>query len=328
MASALHRIKVTHNKKYTASGTKSYVYLLHKWGFEPTKPGPYYLSNKISQGKHGPFAQQRRVLAKSQTVSSEDGTPATGGVVVRKCTHPTLPLWEKCTSGTAYKTVQTSDDLQNDSMYLCPVSIGSPPQKFMLDFDTGSADLWVWSTELPSPTKSDTSHGIFDPKTSSTFKHRPGSSWQISYGDSSSASGIVGTDHVTVGGLAIKDQAVELAKKMSPEFVRNTGDGLLGLAFGKINTVKPSPVSTPVENMISQKDISESMELFTCKLGSWRDADEPDRGQSFYTFGYIDQPTVKQSGQDIYYTNIDNSNGFWQINSTSASVNGQTIDRS
>ena len=39
--------------------------------------------------------------------------------------------------------VQTSD-IQNDSMYLCPVTIGEGAGKVTvhLDFDTGSSDLW------------------------------------------------------------------------------------------------------------------------------------------------------------------------------------------
>jgi len=35
-------------------------------------------------------------------------------------------------------------DIQNDSMYLCPVTIGVAPNAVTvnLDFDTGSSDLW------------------------------------------------------------------------------------------------------------------------------------------------------------------------------------------
>lgn len=92
-----------------------------------------------------------------------------------------------------------------------------------------------------------------------------GSSWKISYGDGSSASGTVGTDNVTIGGLTIKNQAIELANQMSTSFQQGTGDGLLGLAWPAINTVTPKPVATPVENMITQNDIPESAELFTAK---------------------------------------------------------------
>lgn len=67
---------------------------------------------------------------------------------------------------------------------------------------------------------------------------------------------------------------------------------------------------------------------FWLRLGSWRDADEPDKGESFYTFGYIDQDTITASGQEIFYTPIDNSEGFWMFDSTSAIVNGQTVDQS
>jgi hypothetical protein len=115
---------------------------------------------------------------------------------------------------------------------------------------------------------------------------------------------------------------------LSDQFVQGTGDGLLGLAWGNINTVTPTRVQTPVENMITQTDIPKDAELFTAYLGSWKDANDADKGESFYTFGYIDQPTVTKSGTDIYYTPVDNSQGFWTVDSTSATVNGTSVDQS
>ena len=133
---------------------------------------------------------------------------------------------------------------------------------------------------------------------------------------------------MTIGGLTIKNQAVELANKMSDQFAQDAGDGLLGLAWGNINTVTPKPVATPVENMITQDDVPKTAELFTVKLGSWRDTNEADKGASFYTFGYIDDATVKASGQSISYTPVDNSQGFWMFDSASATVNGKTVHQS
>lgn len=182
---------------------------------------------------------------------------------------------------------------------------------------------------MPSVTLSQhKGHTVFDPSKSSSFKKKDGSTWRISYGDGSSAAGIVGNDDVNLGGVVVKDQAIELADNMSDQFASGAGDGLLGLAFSSINTVKPDAVATPVENMITQSDIPKTSALFTAKLGSWRDANEPDKGESFYTFGYIDQDTVKDSGEEIYYTPIDKSQGFWLFDSASATVNGKSITRS
>lgn len=190
-----------------------------------------------------------------------------------------------------------------------------------LDFDTGSADLWVWSTELSKSVQSQgvsAGHKIFDPSKSSTWKTSSGSTWQISYGDGSSASGTVGTDTLNLGGLAVENQAIELSNKLSDSFVQNQGSGLLGLAFGSINTVKPTAVSTPVENMISQQDIPKTAELFTAFLAG-------SNANSFYTFGFIDQDAAGSA--DIQYVPVDNSQGFWQVESASAKVNDQTISR-
>lgn len=52
-------------------------------------------------------------------------------------------------------------------------------------------------------------------------------------------------------------------------------------------------------------------------------------GQSFYTFGFIDHDTVTAAGaSEPNYADVDNSQGFWQIQSTSATINGDTITRS
>jgi Eukaryotic aspartyl protease len=88
-------------------------------------PGPYFQTNKVSHTGHQSLlsrisgkAHLSRVLVKKTGPNEDD----TGEV--------------------------TADDQQNDSMYLCEVDIGTPPQKFMLDFDTGSSDLWVRSASL------------------------------------------------------------------------------------------------------------------------------------------------------------------------------------
>lgn len=144
------------------------------------------------------------------------------------------------------------------------------------DFDSGSSDLWCWSTDLPQSTQTaGKGHTIFDPSKSSTFKATSGSTWNISYGDGSSASGTVGTDNIEIGNITVKNQAVELATQLSSQFTQDTtSDGLLGLAWGSINTVKPDPVQTPVANMITQDDIPQTAELFTVFMGSVKDANE------------------------------------------------------
>lgn len=102
----------------------------------------------------------------------------------------------------------------------------------------------------------------------------------------------------------------------------------MGLAWDNINTVTPGPASTPIQSAISQGIISQDSALFTAYLGSWRDANGADKGESFYTFGYIDQSILQDSGvTEPYYTPVNNSQGFWQFDSASATVNGKTIDR-
>ncbi|OCH94481.1 acid protease [Obba rivulosa] len=210
----------------------------------------------------------------------------------------------------------TEHEVPAHTEYVVPVTIGTPGVTLNLDFDTGSSDLWVWSSELAGEGKRESkAHAIYDPSKSSTAKKTEGT-WNISYGDGSSASGNVYTDNVTVAGITIKGQAVELAKNLSSSFLSDGGnDGLLGLAWPAINTVQPQPVATPVENMMKQKLVDP--QVFTVKLGHGDEA-------SFYSFGFIDKTVTSQP---ISYASVDNSQGFWQVPSTSWTINGEEQNR-
>lgn len=77
--------------------------------------------------------------------------------------------------------------------------------------------------------------------------------------------------------------------------------------------------------MIIQKDIPASSALWSVYLGSVKDIDDPDHGKSFYTFGSYDESIVKASKQEIAWTNVDSTQGFWMFDSESVTVNGKTL---
>lgn len=134
-----------------------------------------------------------------------------------------------------------------------------------------------------------------------------GSTFSITYGDGSGASGTVGTDTVDIGGATVQNQAVELANKVSTSFVQDTNsNGLVGLAFSKLNTVKPAQQKTFFDNIAAQLD--EPVMTASLKSGS---------NTGSYQFGTID--TTKFTG-NLANISIDSTRGFWEFNSAAFSV--------
>lgn len=186
-----------------------------------------------------------------------------------------------------------------DAEYLCPVNVGGTTM--MLDFDTGSADLWVFSNLLSASQRS--GHAYYTPSSSAT---RTSSTWRISYGDGSGAAGVVYDDTVTVGGVTATSQAVEAATSISSAFQQDQdNDGLLGLAFSSINTVTPTRATTFFDTVKSQ--LAAPLFAVTLKKGA----------PGTYDFGYID--SSKYTGT-LNYVNVITTNGFWEFTATGYAV--------
>ncbi|KAI0453899.1 secreted aspartic proteinase precursor [Xylaria acuta] len=192
-----------------------------------------------------------------------------------------------------------------DSEWLTPVQIGTPAQTLNLDFDSGSSDLWVFSSD--TSTRYVNGQTLYNPSKSSTSKKLTNGKWSIAYGDGSSSSGIVYTDVVTIGGLSVANQAVESAQTVSSSFTQESNlDGLLGLAFSTLNTVTPTQQKTWFDNIKGSLD--SPIFAVDFKVGGV---------PGTYDFGFID--SAKHTGA-ITYASVSTRQGFWEFSASGYAV--------
>lgn len=94
-----------------------------------------------------------------------------------------------------------------ETLYYCNVALGTPEQSLRLVLDTGSSDLWcnaANSTLCSSQPNACSASGTYDASSSSTYSF-VSSDFNISYADTSGASGDYVTDTLHIGGAAIMD---------------------------------------------------------------------------------------------------------------------------
>lgn len=139
----------------------------------------------------------------------------------------------RATSGTTEVT------LTNQYLYYsAEIELGTPSQKIDILIDTGSADLWVYSSSNPycaseSQLESSSNSGnlvnctqAFDYKKSSTFSfNETGIDFYITYGDDSFADGRWGTDVFKIGDITLNNCSVAVA------LMANSTTPILGIGY-------------------------------------------------------------------------------------------------
>lgn len=186
-----------------------------------------------------------------------------------------------------------------DAQYFGPITIGTPPQQFVVIFDTGSANLWVPSIKCRSIAC--LRHAKYDSSASSTFQPN-GSAFAIMYG-SGAVEGIINSDKINLGGLEIDNQQFgETLKEPGLVFAFGKFDGILGLAFSEISVNKIVP---PFYNMLEKGLISKG--IFSVWLSSGGKSSAAEGGEIL--FGGID---ASHYTGDITWCPVTRK-GYWEI---------------
>ncbi|KAM9268618.1 LOW QUALITY PROTEIN: pepsin B-like [Morus bassanus] len=136
-----------------------------------------------------------------------------------------------------------------DSFYFGEISIGTPPQNFLVLFDTGSSNLWVPSTYCQTP--GCTNHARFKSSLSSTFSDIS-VTYTLSYGFSDMS---VEFGYDTIQNIVITNQEFGLSlDEPSRLFYYLDFDGILGMAYPGVGI---SGYDTLMLNMLQQNQLTE-----------------------------------------------------------------------
>ncbi|KAH8286728.1 hypothetical protein KR018_003092 [Drosophila ironensis] len=144
------------------------------------------------------------------------------------------------TSTAGFPTEQLSN--YGNFQYYGSISIGTPPQNFQVQFDTGSSNLWVPNTQCFACGQSQYNNSM-----SSTY-YANGTAFNITYG-LGSVSGFMSQDVVSVAGLSVANQTFgETTTELGTNFVDAHFDGILGMAFPILATNLVTPF---FQNLVS-----------------------------------------------------------------------------
>ncbi|CAI5453922.1 unnamed protein product [Caenorhabditis angaria] len=219
--------------------------------------------------------------------------------------------------------VPTSEDAYNEGLsdysnaqYYGPIHIGTPSQKFIVLFDTGSSNLWVPCSNCPLGNIACQMHNKFNCKKSTTCT-ATGATFEIAYG-TGSMKGVVDNDIVCFGNdntmCTDKTQGLACAEsEPGITFVGAKFDGIFGMGWDRISV---NNISQPMDQIFANSALCPN-QLFAFWLN--RDGNDMANGGEITL---CDTDPNHYTG-DIAWEPLL-SEDYWRINLGGVSIDGES----
>ena len=198
-----------------------------------------------------------------------------------------------------------------DAQYYGEITLGTPPQKFNVVFDTGSSNLWVPSSHCSHISLPCYFHHTYDSSHSNSYT-KNGTEFAIKYG-SGSLTGFLSEDVLDFGGMKISGQTfAEATMEPGLAFVAGKFDGILGMAY---QTISVDGIKPPFYNLLEQGLLNQP--VFSFWLNRTESSSGPAAGGELVLGG---SDPAHYNGDHVY---VDvTREGYWQFDMGEVIVGG------
>ncbi|KXS13474.1 acid protease [Gonapodya prolifera JEL478] len=226
---------------------------------------------------------------------------------------------------------------EQDASYYGSISIGTPPQPFLVVFDTGSSNLWVFGAGCSNTSSASVcyKHRIFTATSSSSYggvtvpvlqgnTYVQSNQITLPYG-SGTVYATTGQDSISVAGLPLTNvvfgQVAQAANAASTATFQALGfDGLLGLGY---DSIAKGNITSPFSLMINEGLVPEPMFSFylnTTLVGNTITQFNYNGG--ILTFGGVYAPLVGKKG--IVWNRVIRK-AYWEISMQKVALGNTTV---
>ncbi|GAA5976754.1 hypothetical protein JCM5350_007238 [Sporobolomyces pararoseus] len=205
-----------------------------------------------------------------------------------------------------------------DMTYFASVAVGVPPQYMSCILDTGSADLWIASTNCSSLTGCQTTTPLYNTTLSST-RLDMNTTFSVKYGGGS-ATGEIWQDYVGFAGYNVSSQAFALIEDINGDLLGQGISGLMGLGWQPLAASRVTPFW---QNLFAASVLPfPGFAVSLTRYNNISTAAAVEPGGSL-TIGYLNASLYSS---DINYVNIPSGmESYWVIPMDQVTVNGTNV---